>query len=123
MRRVAFDLDETLGVPLIEGDTIAGFCLRPGCAELLARLSGRFELVIWTVSSRRYLDKVLAFGLGEWFERTYSWDEQLAPWKDVRRIGADWLIDDSRWCFGVRRLDAALVSLHRSRQGRCHEPR
>jgi hypothetical protein len=78
MKRVAFDLDETLGVPLIEGDTIVGFCMRPGCAELLARLSGRFALVIWTVSSRRYLDKVLAFGLGEWFVRTYSWDEEPA---------------------------------------------
>jgi hypothetical protein len=95
MKLVAFDLDETLGVPLIEGDAIVGFSMRPGCAELLGRLRDRFELVIWTVSSRRYLDKVMAFGLGEWFLRTYSWDEQPAAWKDVRQIGADWLIDDS----------------------------
>ena len=95
MRRIAFDLDETLGVPLIDGDAIAGFQLRPGCLELLGRLRPRFTLCLWSVSSRRYLDKALAFGLSGWFAETYSWDELPAAWKDVRRIKADLLIDDS----------------------------
>jgi hypothetical protein len=95
MRRIAFDLDETLGVPLIEGNTIVGFQVRPGCLELLGQLRSRFTLCLWSVSSRRYLDKVLSFGLGRWFSATYSWDELPGPWKDVRRIGADILVDDS----------------------------
>src|SRR5262249_526374 len=52
-------------------------------------------LCLWSVSSRRYLDKVLSFGLSGWFRETYSWDELPAPWKDARRINADLLIDDS----------------------------
>src|SRR5262245_4258116 len=95
MRRIAFDLDETLGVPLIEGAAIVGFQTRPGCLELLRRLRPLFTLCLWSVSSRRYLDKVLAYGLSEWFAESYSWDELPAAWKDVRRIGADFLVDDS----------------------------
>jgi hypothetical protein len=94
-KRIAFDLDETLGVPLIDGTTIAGFQFRPGCRELLQRLQFHFVLCLWSVSSRRYLDKVLSFGLSDWFAETYSWDELPASWKDVRRIAADFLIDDS----------------------------
>ena len=49
--RIAFDLDETLGVPLIEGDAIVGFQVRPGCPELLDRLRPSFTLgllpVLW----------------------------------------------------------------------------
>jgi hypothetical protein len=95
MKRVAFDLDETLGVPLIEGGTITGFQLRTGCVELLTRLRQRFVLVLWSVSGRHYLDRCLSFGLGEFFAETYSWDELPARWKDIRQIHADWLIDDS----------------------------
>ncbi len=95
MKRIAFDLDETLGVPLIEGSNIVGFQVRPGCLELLERLRGRFTLVLWSVSNRRYLDKVLSFGLASWFAETYSWDELPSPWKYVRRLNADLLIDDS----------------------------
>jgi hypothetical protein len=95
MRRIAFDLDETLGVPLIEGDAIAGFQARPGCLQLLGWLRPRFTLCLWSVSNRRYLDKVLAFGLSKWFAETYSWDELPGAWKDIRRIKADLLIDDS----------------------------
>jgi hypothetical protein len=47
------------------------------------------------VSGRRYLDRCLAFGLSTWFAETYAWDELPASWKDVRRIGADLLVDDS----------------------------
>jgi hypothetical protein len=93
--RIAFDLDETLGVPLVEGDTIAGFQTRPGCLELLGGLRPRFALCLWSVSGRRYLDKCLSYGLSCWFDETYSWDELPGPWKDVRRIGADLLVDDS----------------------------
>jgi hypothetical protein len=63
--------------------------------ELLGRLREDFDLCVWTVSPRRYLDKVLAFGLAPWFAATWSWDELQGSWKDVRLVGADWLIDDS----------------------------
>lgn len=95
MKRVAFDLDETLGVPLIEGNAIVGFQTRPGCLELLDRLHHRCTLCLWSVSSRRYLDKVLSFSLAGWFRETYSWDDLPTAWKDVRRIKADLLVDDS----------------------------
>jgi hypothetical protein len=95
MKRIAFDLDETLGVPLIEGEAIVGFQCRAGCLELLGRLRPHFTLCLWSVSGRRYLDKVLSFGLSGWFAETYSWDELPSPWKDVRRINADFLVDDS----------------------------
>lgn len=95
MRRIAFDLDETLGVPLIEADAIVGFQTRPGCLDLLERLRPRYTLCLWSVSSRRYVEKCLSFGLARWFAETYSWDELPSPWKDIRRIGADLLVDDS----------------------------
>jgi hypothetical protein len=95
LRRIAFDLDETLGVPLIDGQNVIGWQLRPGCAELLDRLRIDFELVLWSVSSRRYVDKALSFGLERWFGESHSWDEVQARWKDVRQLRADWLMDDS----------------------------
>ena len=95
MTRIAFDLDETLGVPLIEGGGIVGFQTRPGCLELLERLHPHFTLCLWSVSPRRYLDKCLSFDLRRWFEESYSWDELPGSWKDIRRIRADFLIDDS----------------------------
>src|SRR5262249_5312841 len=88
-------LDETLGVPLIAGDAIVGFQVRPGCLELLERLRPRFTLCLWSVSSRRYVEKCLSFGLSAWFAETYTWDELPTGWKDVRRIGVDLLVDDS----------------------------
>lgn len=94
-RRIAFDLDETLGVPLTDGRGVVGWQMRPGCAELLDRLQGAFELVLWSVSPRRYVDKALAAGLGRWFAESHSWDEVPSPWKDVRRLQVDWLVDDS----------------------------
>jgi hypothetical protein len=95
LRRMAFDLDETLGVPLIDGSRIVGWQARPGCVELLGRLRSRFVLCLWSVSSRRYVEQALAFGLGRWFTEVYTWDELPDRWKDVRRIGADYLVDDS----------------------------
>jgi hypothetical protein len=95
LRRIAFDLDETLGVPLIEGQDVAGWQMRPGCAGLLDRLRPEFELVLWSVSPRRYVDKALSFGLGRWFVESHSWDELPARWKDVRQVRADFLVDDS----------------------------
>ncbi|MBS1795193.1 MAG: hypothetical protein JSS81_15145 [Acidobacteria bacterium] len=98
-KRVAFDLDETLGVPVIDDVEITGFRFREGCVELLRRLRNDFDLILWSVSNRSYLDKNLAFGLSEFFRETYSWDEIATGWKDVRRIDADFLIDDSRHHF------------------------
>jgi hypothetical protein len=93
--RIAFDLDETLGVPLIAGSSIIGWQLRPGCADLLNRLQADFSLLLWSVSPRRYLDKALSFGLRRWFSESYSWDELPVRWKDVRQVRADFLVDDS----------------------------
>ncbi len=93
--RIAFDLDETLGVPLTGEGGVVGWQMRVGCAELLDRLGSQFELVLWLVSSRRYVDKALVSGLGKWFQESYSWDEIPSIWKDVRRINIDWLVDDS----------------------------
>jgi FMN phosphatase YigB (HAD superfamily) len=95
VRRIAFDLDETLGVPVIDGAAIVGRQGRPGCVELLGKLRTRFTLCLWSVSSRRYVDKALSYGLGDWFVETYTWDEMPGSWKDVRRIRADLLVDDS----------------------------
>ncbi|MGF1579832.1 MAG: hypothetical protein ACFCD0_10755 [Gemmataceae bacterium] len=94
--RLAFDLDETLGVPLIGQDRIIGFVERTGLRELLPRLQD-FELCIWTVSNRSYLDTIFLFGLGEFFDETYSWDEKPCLWKDVHEIPVDYLIDDSQY--------------------------
>jgi hypothetical protein len=93
--RVGFDLDETLGVPIIAGDVITGFQVRQGCFSLLQRIQPHYVLCLWSVSSRRYLDKVLSFGLGSLFEETYSWDELPTSWKDIRRLRLDYLVDDS----------------------------
>jgi FMN phosphatase YigB (HAD superfamily) len=95
LRRIAFDLDETLGVPIIEGATLVGWQMRPGCLDLLARLRRQFALCLWSVSNRPYVDKALSFGLARWFSETYSWDEVPAPWKDVRQLQMDFLVDDS----------------------------
>jgi hypothetical protein len=94
-RRIAFDLDETLGVPQIAEQKIVGFHWRPGCRELLERLRSEFDLCLWTVSQRRYLDQILSFGLGEYFKETYSWDERPCTWKDVRKLRVEYLVDDS----------------------------
>jgi len=94
VRRIAFDLDETLGVPLVEGAYVLGWQLRPGCAELLDRLRPEFALVLWSVSPRRYVDQALPFGLGRWFAESHAGDEVPARWKDVRQRRADWLVDD-----------------------------
>ncbi|MBL8794016.1 MAG: hypothetical protein JNM56_08925 [Planctomycetia bacterium] len=104
--RIAFDLDETLGVPVIDGVKIAGWQLRQGCSELLARLEPHFALCLWTVSSRRYVEKVLGYGLGQWFREVWTWDELPVQWKDIRRIGANFLVDDSP---------------HHREAARCHE--
>lgn len=95
MFRLAFDLDETLGVPLTNGLGMIGWQLRPGCAELLDQLQTRFGLLLWSVSPRRYVNKALAFGLARWFTESYSWDEVPNSWKDVRQLRVDCLVDDS----------------------------
>lgn len=93
--RVAFDLDETLGVPVIQNNEITGFQARTGCVELLEKLSCEFTLCLWSVSNRGYVEKVLAFGLKQFFKEIYSWDEVPWTWKDVRKLNMDYLIDDS----------------------------
>jgi hypothetical protein len=95
LRRIAFDLDETLGVPLIEGPNLVGWQMRPGCAELLDRLQAESSLLLWSVSPRQYVDKALSFGLRRWFAESHSWDEIPARWKDIRQLRADFLVDDS----------------------------
>ena len=93
--RIAFDLDETLGVPITDGRTVVGFQFRVGCLGLLQRLSREHHLILWTVSSHIYVDKALGFGLRPFFREVYCWDDLPGSWKDVRRVRADYLIDDS----------------------------
>jgi len=92
--RIAFDLDETLGVPLIANNQVPGFHLREGCLELLKELHLQHTLILWTVSSRNYLDRALTNELGAYFNETYSWDELACTWKDIRKVKADFLVDD-----------------------------
>ncbi|WP_020558429.1 NIF family HAD-type phosphatase [Thiofilum flexile] len=94
-QRIAFDLDETLGTPIIHNNSIIGFNLRTGCHELLTELAQDHDLILWTVSTRSYVEKVLAYGLTGYFKEIYSWDELACEWKDIRRIHVDYLIDDS----------------------------
>lgn len=94
-KRIAFDLDETLGVPIIEGVEIVGFRFREGCVQFLEILEKDFDLVLWTVSNRSYVEKILAFGLNKFFSEIYCWEDISTSWKDVRQIKADYLIDDS----------------------------
>lgn len=95
--RVAFDLDLTLGQAVIHplSNEVLGFHLRPGCVELLEKLAPRYTLCLWSISSRWYVERVLAFGLRQFFAETYSWDQLPAEWKDIRKIEAAYLIDDN----------------------------
>jgi len=93
--RVAFELDETLGMPIINGRAITGFQLRPGAQDLLTRLKQTHELVLWTVGSRSHVNKCLSFGLNRYFQKTFSWDEMPDRWKDVRKAQVDFLVDSS----------------------------
>ncbi|MDM8561381.1 NIF family HAD-type phosphatase [Candidatus Parabeggiatoa sp. HSG14] len=95
--RIAFDLDETLGVTITDSTSIIGFRLRDGCIELLEQLKLKYHLVLWTVASRSYLDKVLSFGLKDYFQETYSWSEIAGSWKDIRKIKVEFLIDDNEY--------------------------
>jgi len=95
--RIAFDLDETLGTAITDHKTVTGFNIRKGCDELLTALKKEYHLVIWTVSSRGYLEKMLNFGIREYFDETYSWDEISEEWKDIRKINVRYLVDDSSY--------------------------
>jgi FMN phosphatase YigB (HAD superfamily) len=95
--KVAFDLDETLGVPVTDGRSVIGWQMRPGCPELLAELGQQHDLVLWTVSNRSYVQKCLAFGLESYFRSWVTWDELPGRWKDVRTLGVDYLVDDSEY--------------------------
>lgn len=92
--RLVFDLDETLGVALVNSNSVVGFNIRQGCLELLEKLSSKYELILWSVSNRKYVNKMLTGELGKFFKETYSWDEISQKWKDIRIINANYLIDD-----------------------------
>lgn len=97
--RIAFDLDETLGTPVIQDHKIIGFNYRHGVNHLLLELIKAHSLILWTSSSRRYLDKILKITEWGFFEETYSWDELPSTWKNIQSIKADILIDDSEHHF------------------------
>lgn len=94
-KRIVLDVDETLGMPLVDGHLVTGYQLRTGARELLEELSRRHELILWSSSNRQYLVKLLRFGLAKFFRRTVTYDEVPAPWKDIRKVGADFLVDFS----------------------------
>ncbi|EDN69047.1 hypothetical protein BGP_1195 [Beggiatoa sp. PS] len=95
--RIAIDLDETLGATVTDSTSIIGFRLRDGCLSLLKQLELKYHLVLWTVASRSYLNKVLAYGLKDIFQETYSWDDIAKSWKDIREIQVEFLIDDEQY--------------------------
>ena len=94
-KRIVLDVDETLGMPLVDGRHVTGYQLRTGARELLEDLSRKHELILWSSSNRQYLVKLLKFGLAKYFRRTVTYDEVPAPWKDIRKVGADFLVDFS----------------------------
>ncbi|MGE0432268.1 MAG: NIF family HAD-type phosphatase [Planctomycetota bacterium] len=94
-RRIAIDLDDTLGTAVVDAFDVIGFTLRPGCIELLADLAQHYELVLFTAAPRRYVEKVFAFtGLGEWFAEQVTADEWPYGLKDPRFARAEFLVDD-----------------------------
>ena len=94
-KRIAFDLDETIAVALVDVNSLVGFSIRPGCAELLGKLAPKYDLVLWSSSERLYLDRALDASLKTYFKESYSWQEMPHRWKDIRLIKADYLVDDS----------------------------
>ena len=94
-QKIAFDLDETLGTIITDGSSIIGFNIRTGCFDLLLELQEKYKLVLWSVSNRSYVEKVLSFGLKQFFDEVYSWDDIACTWKDIREIDAHYLVDDS----------------------------
>lgn len=94
-QRIAIDLDETLGSAIVDSKTIIGFQLRDGCTEILNKLQMRYLLILWSTCRRSYMEKAISFVLRPYFHETYSWDELPDYWKDIRKIHADYLIDDS----------------------------
>lgn len=74
-KQIAFNLDETLGVTIIDGVEIIGFRFRKGCIKLLRKLEKDFDLILWTVSNRSYVEKILAFGLKKYFLEIYCWED------------------------------------------------
>ena len=108
--RIAFDLDETLGTAITDSYSIVGFNVRKGCHDILQYLKKRHSLILWSVSNRSYVDKALRLsGLTEYFIEIYSWDDIKCDWKDIRRINADYLIDDSEY-YGEKALKNGLGS-------------
>jgi hypothetical protein len=49
--------------------------------------------LLWSAGSKRYVDKILTFGLRRYFREIYSADELPAMWKDPRKLKADYVID------------------------------
>ena len=75
-KRIAFDLDETLAVALVDGRSLRGFLIRPGCAELLKKLAPDYDLILWSSSERPYLNRALNASLKTFFKGVrYSWSE------------------------------------------------
>lgn len=93
--RIAFDLDECPGVPIITEKGKSGFQFRKGALELLESLKQNHDLILWSVSKCVYVNKVLSYGLNIYFSESYSWDDIPSIWKDIRKINLDFLIDDS----------------------------
>ncbi|MEL6179833.1 MAG: NIF family HAD-type phosphatase [Myxococcota bacterium] len=95
--RIAFDLDETLGCPVIDRNgTIVDFSWRYGASALLERLHHHYELVLWTVSPRRYAVQALSFApFAKLFTEVLTWDELASDPKDIRKANVALLVDDS----------------------------
>jgi hypothetical protein len=96
-KRVIFDLDETLGTPILDYERIVGFNIRSGTLTLLKKLIIKYDLILWSVSNRNYVNVALKNDLEIFFKEIYSWNEIQLSWKDIRAINGDYLIDDSQY--------------------------
>lgn len=95
-KTVAIDLDDTLGSTIISDNQIKNFQFRLNALEVLESLSKKYNLVLWTLGDRVYVDKIFKVTLlKSYFSKTYSWNDFPQVWKDIRLINADFLIDDS----------------------------
>ena len=93
--RIAIDLDDTLGMAVVNDRSLIDFTLRPGARELLADLAEHFELVLFTAAPRHYVEKVFAFtGIDRWFADSVTADEWTDLYKDPRFVNAEFLVDD-----------------------------
>lgn len=95
--RVAIDCDGTIVGHRNLRDGSLELELRPGVMGFLRELSLRgHALILWTIANRSWIRMLSARfpEIFELFDEVYTRDGLPCPWKDIRVIRADALIDD-----------------------------